>query len=393
VISNEAVEKLAALAGLSMATAAHHDWPAIERSLGGILLPSDYKLVVDTVPDGKFKELVKVVRPASDQEYLGFYATQLEDMRGFRAGGWGEFPYPIFPEEGGLLPWGFGPRGELFFWLTQDDDPDRWPVLWADTYYNDWFRYDLPMSEFLLRLVEDPPPEVGEIAFTDLGISAPFRAFAAPVTAGKYLAEPMVSGWIPQSPPEVALAETLDAMHAAVPTRLNEIAALLDALPQKSTSERFTDWPALEDRLGTAFPADYKTFYETLGPGVLCDLNILGPESSGPFSMTQMLDGLRALIAKAGMSMIVTAFPEPRGVLPWGYAPDGRIYCWRVAGTDPESWCVALVSPNFTVVDHLDLSFSSFLVKYSGVRDQTGLSEYDFEKWVGGPAFVAVGTH
>jgi len=389
VVARDAVERLAAMAGLDVGQAARYDWAAVERSLAGLRLPSDYKRLVDTFPDGKFRDLVKVVRPESDDDYLGYAGARLDDMRGFRDDGDGEFPDPIFPEEGGLLPWGFGPSGELFFWLTKGDDPDRWPVLWADTYFYDWFRYDMSMSEFLIHLVDDLPPDVAEIAQTDLADSVPFRAFGPPpAPTTTYRAEPMVSGrWVPENAQERALADTLEAMYAAVPARVNEVAELLAALPQTGSGGRLNDWPALEQALGIALPADYKTFYDALGAGVFCDLTILGPDPAGPYSLGQALTGLRDRIARTGQSMMVTAFPEPRGVLPWAYAPDGRIYCWRVVGTDPDAWYVTLVTPRFTVLDNLDRSFSSFLLAYSGVRDQIGLSEYDGPKWTVGPVF------
>lgn len=346
------------------------------------------------LPGRKFKELIKVVRPANNDDYLGYYATRLEDMRGDREDDEGEFPYPIYPEDGRLLPWGYGPRGELFFWLTGGDVPDRWPVIWADTYFYDRFRYDTSMSEFLLSLVEDPPPEVNDIAQVDLAGSAPFRPFTATRPADtQYAAEPMVSGWTPRSAPETALAETLDAMHASAPKRQNEVAALLDTLPHRSTGRHFPDWPALQDRLAAPLPADYKAFYDTLGPGVFCDLNNPRARAVRPVQHDSGVERAPGADRQTSMSLIVTAHPQPKGVLPWGYAPDGRIYCWRVTGPDPADWCATLVTPTFTVVDHLDLSFSSFLLKYSGVRDRARLSEQDGPPWIGDPAFIGTGAH
>jgi hypothetical protein len=54
--AGDAVERLAALAGLGVGDAAAYDWAAVERSLEGLQLLSDYKRLVDTFPDGKFKE-------------------------------------------------------------------------------------------------------------------------------------------------------------------------------------------------------------------------------------------------------------------------------------------------------------------------------------------------
>ena len=40
--------------------------------------------------------------------------------------------YRTYPDAGGLLAWGENEAGDIFFWLTQDPDPDRWPVvMWA----------------------------------------------------------------------------------------------------------------------------------------------------------------------------------------------------------------------------------------------------------------------
>ncbi|MFJ5123442.1 hypothetical protein [Kitasatospora sp. NPDC088548] len=39
------------------------------------------------------------------------------------------FPYPMFPDPGGLLEWGCNYNGDRCFWLTGDPDPDRWPVV------------------------------------------------------------------------------------------------------------------------------------------------------------------------------------------------------------------------------------------------------------------------
>src|SRR4051794_12663611 len=45
---------------------------------------------------------------------------------------WGGPVHPFHPAPGGLLAWGNNEAGDSFFWLTQDPDPDRWPVvMWA----------------------------------------------------------------------------------------------------------------------------------------------------------------------------------------------------------------------------------------------------------------------
>ncbi len=69
------------------------------------------------------------------------------------------FPYAIFPEPGGLLEWGGNLNGDRCFWLTEDPDPDRWPVVvWfrGEVASRSWRREEGGMAAFLLRVVRDP---------------------------------------------------------------------------------------------------------------------------------------------------------------------------------------------------------------------------------------------
>src|SRR5690349_8113259 len=101
------VERLARLVNVSPRIEVF-DWAAIEASLG-LSLPTDYKKLVESFPDGRFQGAIRLNRPGDYDnpatEYLGFYANKLGDMRSAREFGDGDFPYPIFPEQGGLLPW------------------------------------------------------------------------------------------------------------------------------------------------------------------------------------------------------------------------------------------------------------------------------------------------
>lgn len=177
----DAVEALAAAAGIELSAGPGPNWETVERSLDGLSLPSDYKRLVDRFPHGRFKELVMVIRPGiqggSWDDYLGYYASRLDTIRAWRAGGFGTYPYPLYPEEGGLLPWGASPRSSLFFWLTEGADPDAWTVVWADKAYEKWGAYPATMSEFLLRVVNDSPAEMAELAAGDLTTNPAFRAF------------------------------------------------------------------------------------------------------------------------------------------------------------------------------------------------------------------------
>jgi hypothetical protein len=79
--------------------------------------------------------------------------------------------------------------------------------------------------------------------------------------------------------------------------------------------------------------------------------------------------------------------PQPDGVIPWGVTTDGWICAWRFVDRDPGEWPVLMVAPDYTTVFLDELSFSSFLLKYCGHRDQLGVF-FARPPWPAGPTFA-----
>jgi hypothetical protein len=125
--------------------------PPWERSRAeiGLDFPSDYRAFVDLYGAGQFGApdslACHVHAPASrplhgrrETGFKGYVEWHASEMRGlFGPEGLDEEDdtkpaYRMFPEPEGLLIWGENEQGDLFFWLTSDGDPDRWPVvMWA----------------------------------------------------------------------------------------------------------------------------------------------------------------------------------------------------------------------------------------------------------------------
>lgn len=65
-------------------------------------------------------------------------------------------PFPVFPEAGGLLLWGYCPEGWRFYWVTSGD-ADTWSVLvtrqWNDEYYH---IPEVTLVPFLIELFRNP---------------------------------------------------------------------------------------------------------------------------------------------------------------------------------------------------------------------------------------------
>jgi hypothetical protein len=343
---------------------AAYDWAEIEASLDGLVLPDDYKDFVERFPDGRFRGLVRVIRPGDvgspRTEFLGFYANWLDDMRRWRASGDGVFPHPIYPEKGGLLPWAEGPGGEMCFWLT-DGDPQDWTIVTADRNFLDWQTFGGPMCLFLLDLASgDMPHPFDSTAPVPLtqDIFEPFETLpttnaAQAVAPQPARPSPAASGkpWRGRSPIDES-AELLRLVTAPAPTET-------------------VDWFGLQTMLGTALPPDYRAFVDRLGLGTFCDIGILGPDSCGELDLV----GVRQRETRLD------------GLLPWGLTADGWICGWRTHGSRSDGWSVVMVSPHNDLVFHDELSFSSFLLRYCGAGDQLGIF-HGRQPWMAGPTFT-----
>jgi hypothetical protein len=153
----DCTRRLADLARLAAAEHRTFDWAAIESDLGP-RLPADYKLVAQTFPYGWFRTFIRVHPPERlhdyDQSLSEFAAGHLNALREWRATGEVSFPYPLFPEPGGVLPWGSIRSPGLAFWLTGPGGPDDWPVVVAaeEYEYDRSKRFDGTMCEFLIEV-------------------------------------------------------------------------------------------------------------------------------------------------------------------------------------------------------------------------------------------------
>jgi hypothetical protein len=191
----DAVRRLAELAGVPMKAGRVFDWPAVERELG-TRLPADYKMLAESFPAGWFRDFVGILPPVgTDREMslVDYARGELDALRELRESGEASFPYRLFPEPNGILPWGFVATGGIACWLTGPGDPDEWTVVLATEegdYWDD--RFDGSASEFLISVVtasydasgfrEGPKPDERRRGDrpVDLASRPPFKPLAPP---------------------------------------------------------------------------------------------------------------------------------------------------------------------------------------------------------------------
>lgn len=103
------------------------EWRAVERELG-VTLPSDFREFVLAYGTGLLGRFYAVWNPFTGAEFTDHVRLICGYERGLQQQFPQYYPYPIYPESPGFLPWGSDDNGNYYGWLT-DGPPDRWPVL------------------------------------------------------------------------------------------------------------------------------------------------------------------------------------------------------------------------------------------------------------------------
>ncbi|MBF9131832.1 SMI1/KNR4 family protein [Plantactinospora sp. S1510] len=144
------------------------DFAACESELG-LALPADFKQLLSTYGKGSFLDYLFAYPLAGSDMSLQKNKLLREGHSAARAKSPENYPYPLYPEPGGLLLWGGTYDGHSLCWLTSGA-PDEWPVVvWhqRDSNYHlfrrgalafiiDWLEGALPP-----HALPAPPPGAG----------------------------------------------------------------------------------------------------------------------------------------------------------------------------------------------------------------------------------------
>lgn len=131
-------------------------WKEAEKELGS-KFPSDYKEFISTYGTGGVCGFLWIYSPFSSNENLNFFMGSKEDNHAYFTSKQkfpDDFPQSLFPEEGGLLPWGVTDNGDVLNWITSDN-PEKWSVLVYDGRSGDAFEYKNSLTEFLYDVLSE----------------------------------------------------------------------------------------------------------------------------------------------------------------------------------------------------------------------------------------------
>ncbi len=118
-------------------------------------LPPDLMKFIQAYGSGYFdidgSIFLEVLNPYSD-DYWAKQNRDLDTIRQLKLSEGDEYiPYEIYPDQPGLLLWGYGEDRKHFFWFT-DGDPSVWPVI-AMYDLEIFTRFDLSMLSFTKQLL------------------------------------------------------------------------------------------------------------------------------------------------------------------------------------------------------------------------------------------------
>ncbi len=117
--------------------------------------PIDYVYFINSYGTGRINKFLWVFNPFAGNRSLNLVAQMpliLGSIRESRAECPEDYPYPLYFEPGGILPWGVSDDGDYYFWLT-GGSPDQWTVVTVPRHAEvEWF--NLPMSLFIARALK-----------------------------------------------------------------------------------------------------------------------------------------------------------------------------------------------------------------------------------------------
>jgi hypothetical protein len=131
------------------------DWKKAEQELG-VILPDDYKEVVETYSSGQFEDFLYFLEP--DNEHYDIVKHDQERAEAYESL-WKYEQKPVEIEDGKhrLIPWATTDNGEYLFWLVrfgEEMNPHHWSIMINAAKEDDWEYYSMGCVAFFVQALE-----------------------------------------------------------------------------------------------------------------------------------------------------------------------------------------------------------------------------------------------
>lgn len=129
-------------------------WNAIEKQMR-TKLPSDYKEFINEYGTGSINEFMWILTPFDEDEYVNLITRGDKISKAYiesKIKNPQYFKHEVFPNKGGILPWGYTENGDELYWLTVENS-DEWHIIVYESRSSDYYEYSMGMVEFIYKLV------------------------------------------------------------------------------------------------------------------------------------------------------------------------------------------------------------------------------------------------
>lgn len=130
----------------------HAIWHSVERKLR-LVMPGDYKQFISTYGVGCIDGFLWVFSPASENVYLNLSSQILdgaETLRQLRDDWREDISYPIYPDPGGVVPWGGTDNGHTLYWMGGTHESS---IVVQDARTPEWCSFRMSITGFLIALL------------------------------------------------------------------------------------------------------------------------------------------------------------------------------------------------------------------------------------------------
>lgn len=141
----------------------------------------------------------------------------------------------------------------------------------------------------------------------------------------------------------------------------------------ETSQVRTVDWAAVETRLGTALPSDYKQLAGIFGPGEFDGFFALHAPDA-PFRSADVVRhtewlGEWARTSRSGLWEPYEVYPEPGGLLQWGSTEQAHGFYWLTGDPDPDRWPVLATDDACDRWERFDGSTAEYVYRMLTRRD------------------------
>lgn len=120
-----------------------------------IHFPDDYKELISTYGTGGIGDFLWFLTPFAEDENVNYTERAdvlLEAYQTSKGNSPEYFPFNVYPEENGLLPWGYTENGDELYWKTGAAFED-WEIVVYESASPDYYSYKMSLSEFLYKII------------------------------------------------------------------------------------------------------------------------------------------------------------------------------------------------------------------------------------------------